>query len=340
MGNHAAYCGGGSGDDCSASGHWSGDNRVLVWARIGLDWEAGKIPFEVTVRDAQQTDAEWRVVMKIIDSTLGFSSHFWTDDHLLNPDAPVNTNENAKYTAFNDVAFDRIKMCVGEPTANCVEHQFEGEGYGSARELFSSGYIRDPTVDQQGFLDAFAPAPGSYSPCGMQRPGFNIECNDGNKARWGYCVNCASQGCQLDENNDADATIGIGLAGQSGPEMGAGWTNYFASGAGTCSPNSMQSKPVWLYVRGGDAGTTTRVLVTVLDVNEPPTFANQEIAVDENIFPRRVLVTDLLALSGTGDVRAEPAQLLSIRMVSVTPEEASDMFYLVAERCPSLHSKA
>ena len=83
----------------------------------------------------------------------------------------------------------------------------------------------------------------------MQRPGFNIECNDGNKARWGYCVNCQNQGCQLDDGNDADASIGIGLQGQStSGEMGAGWTEYFASGKGTCNPNSKAFKKIWVSV--------------------------------------------------------------------------------------------
>ena len=83
----------------------------------------------------------------------------------------------------------------------------------------------------------------------MQRPGFNIECNDNNKARWGYCVNCQNQRCQLDEGDDADASIGIGLQGQStSVEMGAGWTEYFASGAGTCSPNSKAFKKIWVSV--------------------------------------------------------------------------------------------
>ena len=45
------------------------------------------------------------------------------------------------------------------------------------------------------------------------------------------------------------AAIGIGLAGQSTPvQMGAGWTNYFASGKGTCNANSMTEKHVWFYV--------------------------------------------------------------------------------------------
>ena len=91
--------------------------------------------------------------------------------------------------------------------------------------------------------------------CGMQRPGFNTECRDNNKARWGYCVNCENQGCQLDDGSDADASIGIGLQGQStSEEMGAGWTEYFASGAGTCEPNSKAFKKIWISVATETSG--------------------------------------------------------------------------------------
>ena len=83
----------------------------------------------------------------------------------------------------------------------------------------------------------------------MQNPGFNVECNGNNKARWGYCVNCENQDCQLDDGDDADASIGIGLQGQStSGEMGAGWTEYFASGKGTCDPNSKAFKKIWVSV--------------------------------------------------------------------------------------------
>ena len=63
-------------------------------------------------------------------------------------------------------------------------------------------------------------------------------------------MNCASQGCQNSDSNDADASIGIGLRGQSTspPEMGAGWTEYFASGKGTCNHNSKTYKSVWMWV--------------------------------------------------------------------------------------------
>jgi len=155
---------------------------------------------------------------------------------------------DAKYPAFTKVPFSKIKMCIGSKDKNCVEHKFTRD-YANAKALFAAGYLRDKTVDQKGILKAFGPAKDSYQSCPMQRPGFNIQCNDGNKARWGYCTNCQSQPCQNADSNDADASIGIGLAGQSTPrQMGAGWTNYFASGKGTCSANSMTEKKVWFYV--------------------------------------------------------------------------------------------
>jgi hypothetical protein len=155
---------------------------------------------------------------------------------------------NAKYAEFLKVPFSKLKMCVGKPDGNCVEHKFTRD-YANAKALFAAGYLRDKTVDQKGILKAFGPAKDSYQSCPMQRPGFNIQCNDGNKARWGYCTNCASQPCQNADTNDADAAIGIGLAGQSTPrQMGGGWTNYFASGKGTCNANSMTEKHVWFYV--------------------------------------------------------------------------------------------
>ena len=98
--------------------------------------------------------------------------------------------------------------------------------------------------------------------CGMQNPGFNMVCRDNNKARWGYCVNCASQGCQLDDNNDADAAIGIGLSGQNtSPEMGAGWTEYFADGPGQCSAQSKTHKFVWLSIEGTEFRNTIHFYV-------------------------------------------------------------------------------
>ena len=90
----------------------------------------------------------------------------------------------------------------------------------------------------------------------MQNPGFNVKCNSGNEARWGYCVNCANENCQLATGNDADAAIGIGLRGEgrySGySAMGAGWTAYFASGTGTCSANGGKFKRAWISVANGN----------------------------------------------------------------------------------------
>ena len=182
------------------------------------------------------------------DSTLGFSSSYWTNDALLNENALPDVEGNAKYAPFISQPFSKIKICIESPTENCMEHTFS-DVYANAKALFSGGFIRDATINQTQILSAFNPTPGTYADCGMQRPGFNIECTQGNKARWGYCTNCASQECQTSDYDDADAAIGIGLQGQLTLAMGAGWTNYFASGSGTCSPNSMTYKAVWMYVQ-------------------------------------------------------------------------------------------
>uniref|UniRef100_A0A7S4S9K3 Uncharacterized protein n=1 Tax=Alexandrium monilatum TaxID=311494 RepID=A0A7S4S9K3_9DINO len=193
--------------------------------------------------------SQWVVVLKIgQDSTLGYSSPLWENDELLNEDSPIDQAGNAKYSTYLNSPFKSIRMCIGSPDSNCVEHTFDRE-WGSAKTLFSAGYIRDPTLDGEGILGAFAPKKGWYQDCPMQRPGFNVKCKDSNWARFGFCLNCQSQGCQNSDSNDADASIGIGLRGQStSSEMGAGWTNYFASGPGTCSANSMTFKNAWLWV--------------------------------------------------------------------------------------------
>ena len=92
----------------------------------------------------------------------------------------------------------------------------------------------------------------------MQRPGFNIACNGGSYARWGFCNNVPSQPCQVLESNDADAAIGIGLIGEGTPvEMGAGWTQHFASD----SRNSMTFKSVWISVMTANGTTYYRIII-------------------------------------------------------------------------------
>jgi len=195
----------------------------------------------------EKINVNWAPIMKIISTgtTFGYSSSYWTNSKTLNPTIAVSqTTKDAKYPAFNKTPFSMLRMCIGAPDKNCVHHTFK-KVYKSARDLFNSGYIRDPQVDQKGIERAFGVK--GHRACGMQRPGFNIQCKDNNKARWGFCNNIPSQGCQTSDGNDADAAIGIGLKGQStAKEMGAGWTEYFNSN----TPNKKQYKKVWLYVSG------------------------------------------------------------------------------------------
>ena len=84
----------------------------------------------------------------------------------------------------------------------------------------------------------------------MQLPGFNVECRDNNRARWGYCANCPQQPCQVADSDDTDATIGIGLTGQvTTVEMGAGWTECFATGKDQCCGKSKRFKSILVSVR-------------------------------------------------------------------------------------------
>merc|ERR1719471_2533188 len=190
------------------------------------------------------SDGGWTLVASIIgaETTWGFSSPLWTNDELLNEEAQLQDGlVNAKYETFISQPFNGIKMCVGSPKDNCVEHQFT-RNYASAQWLFNAGYIRDSTLDQEGIIAAFG-ATGQKD-CAMQRPGFNIQCNDGNKARWGYCTNLPDQACQPTDAEDADAAIGIGIAGQAtSTELGAGTTYYWSSGSGPSQTNN-----VWAWV--------------------------------------------------------------------------------------------
>ena len=92
----------------------------------------------------------------------------------------------------------------------------------------------------------------------MQRPGFNTECNGGNKARLGFCGNAPGQICQPNDEDDADFAIGLGLSGQSlgGPggrkyplnRMGAGYSDFFVNGEPGGMADDAQSFQAWFFV--------------------------------------------------------------------------------------------
>jgi len=186
--------------------------------------------------------------MKIgTDNTFGYSTSWWTNDELLNEQSLPESIGNAKYDAFVSIPFTKVRMCIGAPNDNCVEHQFAKQ-YQSAKELFSAGYINDPQVDRAGILKAFDVTRPTQDHCPMQKPGFNVQCAQDNWVRWGFCLNMAEQPCVADDG-DSDGTIGIGLKGQSTPnEMGAGWTALFVSPCENSGHQCQESKNAWFYV--------------------------------------------------------------------------------------------
>ena len=96
------------------------------------------------------------------DSTFGYNSAYWTNDQLLNEDSAITDNVNAKYSSFLSTSFNIIRMCSGGPDSNCAVHTFDII-WNSAKELFSAGYTREPTLDQSQILKVLAPKKGTYA---------------------------------------------------------------------------------------------------------------------------------------------------------------------------------
>jgi hypothetical protein len=117
------------------------------------------------------------------------------------------------------------RFCIGTAD-NCLPPHAFLDPISSAKELFTGPHRREGVQDHE-LLEIFGAT--GHNDCEPQRPGFNTQCADGNSARWGFCNNIPSQGCQIHDADDADAVIGIGLEGQDCCPMGAGWTNYFVN---------------------------------------------------------------------------------------------------------------
>ena len=83
----------------------------------------------------------------IDDSTFGYNSAYWTNDQLLNENSAITDNVNAKYPSFLSTPFNTIRMCSGGPDTNCASHFFD-QVWNNAKQLFSAGYIREPSLDQ------------------------------------------------------------------------------------------------------------------------------------------------------------------------------------------------
>ena len=96
------------------------------------------------------------------DSTFGYSSDYWTNDQLLNENSAITDNVNAKYPSFLNTSFKTIRMCSGGPDSICAFHTFD-RVWNNAKDLFSAGYIREPTLDQSQILKVLAPTKGTYA---------------------------------------------------------------------------------------------------------------------------------------------------------------------------------
>ena len=120
-------------------------------------------PIIKIIEDCLSIFTVWVPIMQITeDETFGYSSGYWTNDELLNENSSITDNINAKYAAFLNQPFSMIFMCTGSSDTNCVSHTFDRQ-WSNAKELFSAGHIRDPSINQPGILRVFGPEEGTYS---------------------------------------------------------------------------------------------------------------------------------------------------------------------------------
>lgn len=218
---------------------------------------AGVSPVCVQVTPPTQSGV---LIMKVVTNTFHFAHPHWENDLLFNANSPEAKEEDAKYATFMSASFNTIRLCVGGPSMKCMDHTLP-QTYGSARELFTAGYIEDNTMDKGLWKTNFEAT--TAMDCVIQKSGFNIECEEGwgvdhaAKARFGWCMDTGSK-CKKTAANDADGSIGIGLQGQDlkssavTNKIGAGHTCLFAvskqwnTGSGhVCTDRQI---PTWIYV--------------------------------------------------------------------------------------------
>jgi hypothetical protein len=151
------------------------------------------------------------------DRSMTYDNALWTNDDLLNPKSSPDKDENAKYAQFLDVPIQRFRVCIGGPSHNCAVHELEQE-FKSAKHLFSSGFVRDDNLDQDGIADAYGvdfPHWDKHCSGNGQKPGFNLDCDSASchaprKARWGFCcqegsTSAKAHGFGLSHHNHAES---------------------------------------------------------------------------------------------------------------------------------------
>jgi hypothetical protein len=169
-----------------------------------------------------------------------YTASYWTSANTYRTQySSPRTGQDAKLAAFNTMPLYKVKLCMGNSLpGTCYEYPVPNAPK-TALALFNGPHIRTTDLDQNTWNSMMRNT--NRRNCGMQRPGFNTRCNDGNWARWGYCDNIPSQGCQTADGNDADRAIGLGLAGQSSSYASAGVQGY--PGRNRYGP----SRQFWLY---------------------------------------------------------------------------------------------
>jgi len=212
------------------------------------------------------------------DSVLDYDSAYWSSGTQLNADKTTEVvGFDVVLPEYSTAALNGIRICVTY-TTNCYTYMI-GTEYSSALALFDGTYRRTDDMEQKTFEDLFSSYHDSrpnHVSC-LQKPGFNTQCIDNNRARFGFCGNLAEQTCQPNDTDDADFAIGIGCYNQDfsnavGLGFGAGFGDGYVDGFRTSASlsNAGETFQAWVYAVW-DANASAGVFATYYSPpSQPP----------------------------------------------------------------------
>ena len=111
--------------------------------------------------------------MKVQDiASLEISSSCTGNDQLLTEHSTIDVEESAMYQAYLDQPVQSISMCNQKPRSKCMNRTLQSTN-NSAKDLFTSSYIGDATLDRDCNL-ATCFCSWVVQDCPAQPLGFNV----------------------------------------------------------------------------------------------------------------------------------------------------------------------
>ena len=215
-----------------ASSYYTSQGDGLYW--IDTDGVGGNAAFKAWC-DMTYDGGGWTLVMRIKnDTTLNYSSTYWTNATLLDEDTGASQkpwlNYNGKFNSWNTVTGTNLRGCRGAPGPNlCLSQSWTGTV--TSYSLFNAAY-KAGTITRAQVIALF----GIEDPAEPNCNASGINYNAGAPTRFGF------QGNNEADCNTNDTSWGFGISGYSGT-CGAGVVTYnAATGRTYCQQATMWIK--------------------------------------------------------------------------------------------------